>query len=249
MPLKQWVQDKYQRHAKFYDFSMHFYRLIGFRHKEYRLRAVELLRLQRGDRVVDLGCGTGLSFSLILKRIGPEGRLIGVDLTPAMLAYARERVERAGWNNVELVRSDIAAYDFPKGVNGVLSIGAFGFVAEYEQVIEKASHALVPGGRLVIMDGKQAERWPLWLLKLFVRASRPFGLTLGYFEGRPWESVERFFLETTFEEKYGGLLYISAGTAASPSSAMDSQLARRGSVSRKNTKAQATTEGPEGRLR
>jgi len=216
MLTNQEIQDKYRRQAKRYDFAVRLYRLIGLRIEAYRLRAVELLRLKRGDCVVDLGCGTGLNFPLLVERIGPEGRLIGVDLSPEMLAYARERAERSGWNNIELVQSDMAAYDFPEGVNGVLSTGAFGYVTEYERVIEKASHALVPGGRLVIVDGKQPERWPLWLFRLFVWLSRPFGVTPDYFGHPCWESVERFFQEVAFEEMYGGLMYISSGTTPSP---------------------------------
>jgi demethylmenaquinone methyltransferase/2-methoxy-6-polyprenyl-1,4-benzoquinol methylase len=110
------------------------------------------------------------------------------------------------------VQSDIAAYDFPEGINAVLSTGAFGYVTEYARVIEKASHALVQGGRLVILDGKAPERWPLWLFKLFVRLSRPFGVTTEYFSHPCWEPVGRFFHEVQFEERYGGLMYISSGT-------------------------------------
>ncbi len=119
----------------------------------YRLRAVELLRLKRGDCVVDLACGTGLSFPLIVDRIGSEGRLIGVDLSPGMLACTRELVERSGWKNVDLVQSDMAAYHYPERVNAVLTVGALGYVPEYDRVIEGARHALVPGGRLVIIGG------------------------------------------------------------------------------------------------
>ncbi len=105
------------------------------------MRAVELLRLRPGDHVVDLGCGTGLSFPLLQDKIGPEGRLIGVDLTPEMLAVAKERVDRSGWTNVELVQADISTYEFPEAISGVVAVGAFGYVAEFEPVIKKASHA------------------------------------------------------------------------------------------------------------
>ena len=63
------------------------------------------------------------------------------------------------------------------------------------------------------MDGQRPERWPLWLLKLFVRYGRPFGLTRDSLDKHPWESVERYFLETASEEMYGGMAYISSGTA------------------------------------
>jgi demethylmenaquinone methyltransferase/2-methoxy-6-polyprenyl-1,4-benzoquinol methylase len=57
--------------------------LIGF---PDRKRAVRALNLQRGDTVVDIGCGTGLNFPLLQGAIGPEGTIVGVDLTDAMLS-------------------------------------------------------------------------------------------------------------------------------------------------------------------
>lgn len=177
------------------------------------MHAVELLRLRPGDHVVDLGCGTGLSFPLLQDKIGPEGRLIGVDLTPEMLAVAKERVDRSGWTNVELVQADISTYEFPEAISGVVAVGAFGYVAEFQPVIKKASHALVPGGRLVILDGKQPVGWAVWLFELFVWLFRPFRLNLDYFAGHPWEAVTRFFEDVEIEELYGGLMYISSGTA------------------------------------
>jgi len=160
---------------------------------------------------VELGCGTGLNFPLLIERIGPDGRLIGVDLTDEMLACARERTRHFGWNNVELVQSDMASYEFPEGVNGVLSTGAFGFVHEYDRVIRAARRALTPGGRLVILDIKRSDRWSHWLFSFVLWLGRPFCVTHDYFERRPWESVERVFPDTAFEERYAGLVYFSSG--------------------------------------
>ncbi|NIO20960.1 MAG: class I SAM-dependent methyltransferase [Candidatus Aenigmarchaeota archaeon] len=82
------MRSSYQSAAKYYDFALRLYGLIGIR-KAYRSRAVKLLRLQRGDCIVELGCGTGINFPLIVEQIGPEGRLIGGDLAPKMLACAQ----------------------------------------------------------------------------------------------------------------------------------------------------------------
>ena len=212
----QEIRDVYGRRAARYDLALQLYKLIGLRAQDYRTRAINLLRPRAGDCVIDLGCGTGLSFPLLQEKIGPNGRLIGVDLTPEMLVLAQERVDRSGWTNVELVQADISTYEFPKAVNGVLAVGAFGYVAEFEPVIEKASQALVPGGRLVILDGKQPDGWPIWLFKLFVWLFRPYRLNLDYFAGHPWEAVARYFQEVDYEELYGGLMYISSGTAPTP---------------------------------
>ncbi len=210
---QQKVQSMYESGAKSYDSHVKLYRFIGLHIEAYRARAVELLRLEPGDSVVELGCGTGLNFPSIMERIGPEGRLIGVDMTPGMLEGARERVERSGWKNVELVQSDIAEYDFPEKVKGVLSTGVFGYIAEYDRVIKAVSQALTPGGRLVILDGKQPESLPSWLFKIVLRLARTFGVTPDYFDRHTWESVERYFRETALEQLYGGMIYVSSGTA------------------------------------
>ena len=210
---KQKVQAMYQSGAKHYDFTTILFRLIGLRMKAYRSLAIKKLSLQRGDCVIELGCGTGLNFPFLMEQIGPEGRLIGVDLTPGMLDIARVRVERSGWKNVELVQSDIGAYDFPEGVNGVLATGLFGYIPEYDRVIKAASQSLVPGGHIVILDGKQPESLPSWLFKLVLKLGGPFGYTPEYFNVRPWESVEHYFKETSLEKKYGGMIYVSSGTA------------------------------------
>jgi demethylmenaquinone methyltransferase/2-methoxy-6-polyprenyl-1,4-benzoquinol methylase len=210
---KQTIQGMYDSGAKYYDLTTQLYRLIGLRMNAYRSRAVKLLGIKRGDFIVELGCGTGLNFPFLMEKIGPNGRLLGVDLTSGMLEQARNRVERSGWKNIELIQSDIADYYIPKDVNGVLATGVFGYVSEYERVIQKTSEALVPGGRLVILDGKQPGNLPLWLFKLVLWLGRPFGFTREYFNVSPWESVERYFKESSFEEMYGGLLYLSSGTA------------------------------------
>jgi demethylmenaquinone methyltransferase/2-methoxy-6-polyprenyl-1,4-benzoquinol methylase len=208
MQSQQNVQALYQSGAKFYDFTTILYRMIGLRMKAYRLLAIKKLSLNKGDCVIELGCGTGLNFSFLMEKIGKEGRLIGVDLTPGMLDIAKERAERAGWKNIELIQSDIAVYEFPENVNGVLATGLFGYIAEYDRVIKVASKSLLPGGHLVILDGKQPERLPSWLFKIVLRLGRPFGFTPEYFKVRPWESVERYFQKTSIEQKYGGMIYI-----------------------------------------
>lgn len=213
---KEQVEAAYQKQARHYDLAVRLYRLMGLHIEDYRARAVELLQLRIGDTVIDLGCGTGLNFSHLIERIGSGGRLIGVDISSEMLHCAQERIESSGWSNVELVHSDIAAYDMPQGISGVLATGVFGYVSEREQVIEKIARSLLPDGRLAIVDGKRPVRWPAWLFSLFVRISRPFGLTAEYFDARTWQLIAHFFQDTTFEEVYGGLLYISSGSMPRP---------------------------------
>jgi SAM-dependent methyltransferase len=139
----------YRKRARRYDLTANAYYLLGFREWAYRKRAIEALGLQRGDTVVEIGCcGTGLNFGLLEERIGPEGRLIGVDLTDAMLSRARARVEASGWRNVELVESPAASFRFPAEVDGILSTFALTLEPDFDQVIKEGAKSPQPGAAL-----------------------------------------------------------------------------------------------------
>ncbi len=213
--LKRTIENIYRQRAKHYDLAVAlFLGAFGFRYATYRAHAIERLHLHMGDVVVDLGCGTGLSFASILDRIGPSGRLLGVDLSEGMLTQARARVDGNGWDNVELIQSDMLSYRYPDHVDAVVSMGALGYIEDPETIIAAAANALVPDGRLAIMDIKNPERWPRWLLTLlFASVARPFGVTREYFSERPWECVHQHFSNSTFEEMYWGLVYIASGVA------------------------------------
>lgn len=209
---KRKVEDAYQKNAGYYDLAVKvFYPLIGLRINAYRKKAIEYLHLKEGDCVVDLGCGTGLAFPLIMEKIGPNGKLIGVDISSAMLSVAEDRVSSAQWKNVELIHSDIEQYHIPAGVNGVLSTGVFGYLNEREKVLENIYESLVDHARVVIVDGKRPQKWPSFLFKLFVKLSSPYGLTESYFASSTRDLVSQLFQNVTFEDMYCGLLYITTG--------------------------------------
>ena len=203
----------YRKRAKRYDRSSLLLYLAGFRHWSYRKRAIQSLALNHCDTVVDLGCGTGLNFSLLQEKVGPRGRIIGVDLTDAMLDEARARVAAHSWSNVELVRSDAANYVFPSTVDGILSTFALTLVPEFDQVIRNGASALLPGKRFVILDFKRPSGWfmdkaaPL-LAKLL---TGPFGGTIEMASRKPWQSLEKHLALVQFTNLYLGGAYIAAG--------------------------------------
>jgi ubiquinone/menaquinone biosynthesis C-methylase UbiE len=144
--------------------------------------------LQRGDVVVDIGCGTGLNFALLQEVIGPEGRIIGVDLTDAMLDQDRRRVADHGWKTVELIQYDAAQNEFPRRADGVLSTFALNSVSYCTLVVQHSALALKPGQRWVVLDMAWTFRWPLGLRHL-VFALRSYGITAEVIQGRPWQTI------------------------------------------------------------
>ena len=208
---KNSLAELYAKRARLYDLSANAYYLLGFREFAYRKAAIRALNLKRGDTVVEIGCGTGLNFSGLIDCIGLEGKLIGVDLTAEMLSGAAHRARRNSWTNVELVRQDAATYLFPERVDGILSTFALTLIPEYDEIIKNGVAALGPRKRFVILDFKEPEQWPFWLIQFFVTITRPFGVSLDLTTRHPWESLARYAESLEFREFYFGAVYLCAG--------------------------------------
>lgn len=212
---KDEVTTIYRHRARRYDISANLYRVVGFRLPAYRRLAVESLGLHNGDTVVEVGCGTGLNFPLLQEAVGPGGKIIGVDLTDAMLAQAARRVRDAGWSNVQLIGCDASRYEFPRGVNGIISTLAITLVPEFDDIVRHGSEALAKGGRFVVFDFKMPSKWyarPIVPLAAFL--TRPFGVRIEMAARHPWESIQKYFDETMVREFYLGMAYIAAGSSA-----------------------------------
>lgn len=209
--VKDEVVQLYRKRAKHYNFTANLYYLLGFREWEYLKRAVRELNLKYGDTVVEIGCGTGLNFPLLQKEVGPEGKIIGVDLTDAMLDQARRRVSENGWLNVELVLSDAAKFRFPSKVAGIISTFALTLAPEFDTVIRNGCMALPPGRRWVILDLKMPSNRLSRLAPLFILFVKSFGVTRDLMLRRPWESMNKYLKNVSLSEFYLGFAYIAAG--------------------------------------
>ena len=205
------VKQLYRRTAPFYDAAVWMYRLTGV--TAHREVAVQALRLNQGDTVVDLGCGTGLNLALLREAVGPSGHVIGVDLTDAMLKRARRLVDRSGWQNVNLVEADMRDCPLPAEVKAVLSTFALEMVPEHDELIRSVAHSLPSGGRIALLGLKHPKRWPRWAIQLGIWINRPFGVTSEYAAIRPWESIRRHLREVMYREFYAGAAYLSVGEA------------------------------------
>src|SRR6266487_7171898 len=73
--------------------------------KPVRQKAVELLHLKAGDRVLDVGCGPGGSFPYLVHAVGQSGQVVGVEISPEISINAKRRIAKNGWRNVQVIES------------------------------------------------------------------------------------------------------------------------------------------------
>ncbi len=205
------IAELYRKRAKNYDLTANLYYLIGFREYKYRKKAVEVLHLRSGDTVVEIGCGTGLNFSLLRHAVGDGGRIIGIDLTDSMIMQAEKRINENGWTNIELMRCDASTYSFPENVDGIISTFAITLIPEYDSVIKNGAEALETHKRFVILDFKRPDNMPMFLIRFGVWITKPFGVSLDIAERHPWESIKKYMNNVSMTGLYMGFVYIASG--------------------------------------
>lgn len=194
----------YRRHARDYDASAQ-------RTMALRRRTIARLALRPGDVVLDAGCGTGLSFALLLDAVGAPGRVIGVESSPEMLALARARTATAGWKNVHLTEGRMEDAVLPLSVDAVL----FNYthdVLRSPTALANIFRQVKPGARVAAAGIKHPPRWldPLRLYRRFKSRGcyvRQEGLDA------PWDLLAREVPDLQLESTLFGTGYIAWGRA------------------------------------
>jgi len=176
-----------------------------------RLRCIDMLRLLPGETVLDVGCGTGLSFEPLLERVGRQGLLIAFEQSPAMHAKAAERAQvlRAqGWR-IELQCASAEEVRLPARPDAAL----FHYVHDITRTREALDNLfaqLPPGARLAVAGMKF---FPWWLAPLNVLAwlkNRPYNVRAHELH-RPWSLLAPHLQSFTWKPTQGGMGYIGSG--------------------------------------
>lgn len=201
------VSERYDRIARLIPFFDRLFFLPG----DLRRKAAMRLGLNRGDSVLDIGCGTGVNFPYLRDAVGPDGHICGVDISSGMLRKAKARRDANGWNNIELFECDVVDYAAPAPLDGVLFSLSYNTMPHHRDVLRHAWQMLRPGGRLVIMDAKLPPGWggrlilpfTLWLMKRTM---------LGNPLIRPWQELAEIVDGVEMRECLFSSYYICSAT-------------------------------------
>lgn len=177
--------------------------------EQSRKQAFAAFDLRPRDMVLDVGCGTGLSFPLIENAVGPSGKVVGIEPSSEMLAQARARVSSAGWHNVTLLAASAEDFHVPEPADALV-IFRVHEVTRSRRALEHVFGALKPGARVLVVGVKWAP-WYLFPLNVIVwRLTRSVTTTREGF-GRPWDVVTEF-ANLNVQSVGGGTQYIATGT-------------------------------------
>jgi demethylmenaquinone methyltransferase/2-methoxy-6-polyprenyl-1,4-benzoquinol methylase len=200
------------------------YALVERAARSLRRETVAALDPAPGDTVLDVGCGPGSNFDLLRERVGPEGRVVGVDYSLGMVRRARERVEDAGWENVTVVGADAGRLPLTAdGVDGAVATLALSAMPAAETVAREVARVCRPDARFAVLDAdlSPATAGPLYPLvaRLYRRLAnwQPDVDVVG--------AVERAFATTTEVARYdaGTAVVLLADGPATPVEGVESR--------------------------
>ncbi|WP_246595705.1 class I SAM-dependent methyltransferase [Actinoplanes auranticolor] len=177
-----------------------------------REAGIAALGLRTGDRVLDVGCGTGLNLPLLRAAVGPSGAVVGLDASSAMLRQAHVRIRRHRWTNVTTVLGDAAETPPTIGepFDALLFTYTLSVMDRWRQAWSRSLALVRPGGRIAVVDlGLPTGRWrllaPLAWLACQAGGADPYR--------RPWQALTRTTADGSHEVFRAGHVHVAAGSS------------------------------------
>lgn len=203
-PDRDAALEQYRRRAGVYDLELAFFEPI-------RRLAISRLELRPGDVVFDVGCGTGLSLTMLRQGVGAKGRIVGIEQSPEMFEQARRRVARARWARVTLTCSPVEDADLRIKADAALFHFTHDILQRPEAIANVLSH-LKPGARVVASGLKWAAPWLMQPVNLLVLPAALRSVTSLTGMDRPWQRLEKQLGRMTVESRLLGGAYVASGT-------------------------------------
>ena len=157
------------------------------RYQADRQGLVDVLPVRPGQTVVDVGCGTGLCFERLQAKVGRQGRVIGLDESPDMLALAAQRVADAGWRNVTLLHASAQHASLPVVADAALFCAVHD-VLQSPPALANIVAQLGPRGWVAAAGGRFGPRWMVGPNLLVKAAHGPYVRSFDGFEA-PWQHL------------------------------------------------------------
>ncbi|MGI9217830.1 MAG: class I SAM-dependent methyltransferase [Hydrogenophaga sp.] len=175
-----------------------------------RAAAIERLQLQPGQTVLDMGCGTGLSLLPLLQRLGPRGRIVGIEPCPDMLARARERLTPAQRPQVRLVQASAEGARWRGNADAALLHFTHDIVCHPGALDNVFAH-LKPGARVVATGLQWAPPWAM-AVNALVLGSALYSISSLKGLDRPWSGLAQRLQNLVVTPEWLGSVYIASGT-------------------------------------
>lgn len=178
-----------------------------------RRRAIAHLELQKGDRVLDVGCGSGGSFRYLLDAVGTKGEVVGIELSPTVAALAKRRIQKNGWRNAKVVEGSAQKVRLDGLFDGAIMFGANEIFTMKEAIdnifaqLKDDAHVVVMGAKLV-EHGRRTVLNPLFRM-LTSKLMLPSTPRLNF---KPFALLQERMGDFHIEELAGGFLYLIWGT-------------------------------------
>ncbi len=189
----------------------------------YSLRKVAVghLELKKGDRVLDAGCGTGMSFPYVVNAVGERGEVVGVEISPDSAAQARKRVEHHGWSNVHVLVDAAHTVKLTGRFDGLLLLGAQEILTS-PLALDHLLPYLQEDARVVAFGAKcsSAHLGVLFNPVLGFMTRRLLPSSSAPIDEHPWRFLEERIGTLHKEERLHGFMYLVWGSLQAPEGPM-----------------------------